>query len=67
VKTVTDRLWAALQELAKMRHPSVAQILRRRGFGYEADRMDELVTAFDEIAHVQEESDGGDSSPQPAE
>jgi hypothetical protein len=42
-------------------HPSVAQILRRRGFGYEAGRMDELVAAFDEVDKVskEREEDGG--------
>jgi hypothetical protein len=55
MKMVTDRLWAAMQEVAKLRHPSVAEILKRRGFGYEADRMDELLSAFDET----EEESGG--------
>jgi len=52
VRTVTDRLWNAVVEVAKLRYPSVADILRRRGFNYEADRMDELLAAFDEIKPV---------------
>ena len=49
MRPVTARLYNALVEVAKLRHPSVAEILRRRGFEYEADRIDELVAAFDEM------------------
>lgn len=48
MKTITDRLWNAVGEVAKLQYPSVAEILRKRGFGYEADGIDELIAAFDE-------------------
>ena len=49
MKTITDRLWNAIAEVAKLRHPSVAKILRAKGYNYEADRLEELVAAFDEM------------------
>jgi hypothetical protein len=49
VKATTDRLWDAVAEVAKLRHPSVAEILRRHAFEYEAGRMDKLIAAFDEM------------------
>ena len=49
MRVITDRLWSAVMEVAKLRHPSVGEILRKRGFGYEADRIDELIAAFDEV------------------
>jgi hypothetical protein len=36
----------------------VAEILRKRGFGYEADRVDELVAAFDEMETTTVQPDG---------
>jgi hypothetical protein len=38
-----------------MQHPSVANILRNRGFGYEADRMDELTAAFEQANQKEKE------------
>ena len=49
MKTITDRLWNAVAEVTKLRYPSVGEILRRRGFEYEAERMDEMIVAFDEM------------------
>jgi len=49
MRTITDRLWNAVVEVTKLRYPSIAEILRRRGFNYEADRMDELIAAFDKM------------------
>ena len=34
--TVTDRLWKAITEITRIKHPSVVEVLRGRGFGYEA-------------------------------
>jgi hypothetical protein len=42
-----------------MKHPSAAEILRRRGFGYEADRMDELTTAFEQATEQEKEKKDG--------
>lgn len=42
-----------------MKHPSVAEILRKRGFGYEADRMDELTNAFDQAQEKDKEKQDG--------
>lgn len=61
MKTITDRLLSAVAEVTKLRHPSVAEILRRRGFKYEADRMDELFAAFEEMKA--DESDGKPLAP----
>ena len=49
MKEVTERLWDAVAGVVKLRHPSIAEILRKRGFGYEAGHVDELVAAFDEM------------------
>ncbi len=40
-----QRLAPALRTVTSMKSPSIAEILRRRGFGYEADQMDELILA----------------------
>jgi hypothetical protein len=37
----------AASALARMRHPSIEKLLRARGFGYEADRVAELVRTVD--------------------
>jgi hypothetical protein len=49
MKTITDRLWNAVVEVTKLRHPSIGEILRRRRFDYEAARVDELIAAFGEM------------------
>jgi hypothetical protein len=64
MKMISDRLWNAVVEVAKLRYPSMAEILRKRGFGYEADRMDELTAAFDEMAQILAQTDGDGGSPQ---
>jgi hypothetical protein len=48
MKSISERLWSAIAAIAAMQHPSVAHILRVRGFAYEADRIDELTTAFEQ-------------------
>ena len=60
MKTITDRVWNAVVEVAKLRYPSVGEILRRRGFEYEAERMDEMVAAFDEM-----KEEGSTEEPRP--
>ena len=45
---MTERLINSLHALAGMKHPSVAEILRRRGFGYEAGKIEEIIDAWHE-------------------
>jgi len=42
-------LLAACREIARMKHPSIEHLLRHRGFGFEADRIAELVLAIETI------------------
>ena len=44
----------AVQTIAGMRAPGIAQILRRRGFAYEAEHLDRLLRLADEITKNQE-------------
>ncbi len=59
MKRISQRLWDAVVKVTALRHPSVAQILRKRGFGYEADMIDELMAAFDEANKQTESTDTG--------
>lgn len=45
---MTRKLWDALNELEKMKVPSVSKILRKRGFGVEADVIQEVIDSFDD-------------------
>ena len=42
-------LLAACREIARMKHPSIEHLLRHRGFGFEADRVAELVMTIEAI------------------
>lgn len=42
-------LLAACREIARMKHPSIEHLLRHRGFGFEADRIADVVLAVDAI------------------
>jgi hypothetical protein len=42
-------LLAACREIARMKHPSIEHLLRYPGFGFEADRVAELVMAIEAI------------------
>lgn len=59
MKKIPNRLWDALIAVAEMKHPSVAQILRNRRFGFEADRMDELTAAFEQAKTQEQEKKNG--------
>ena len=48
-----------LPQIAAMKHPSFAEILRRGAYGYEADRMDELTNAFDQAQQKEKEKKDG--------
>ena len=39
----------ACREIARMKHPSIEHLLRRRGFGFEADRIADLVLAIEAL------------------
>jgi len=59
MKKIPNRLWDAVAAIADMKHPSLARILGNRGFGYEADRMDELTNAFDQAQRKEKENKDG--------
>jgi hypothetical protein len=40
----------AAAKIASMKHPSIPDLLRKRGFGYEADRVQELMDASERAA-----------------
>ena len=40
---------AAFREIARMKHPSIEHLLRHRGFGFEADRIADLVLAIEAL------------------
>ena len=40
-------LLEACREIARMNHPSIEHLLRHRGFGFEADRIADLVLAIE--------------------
>jgi hypothetical protein len=42
-------LLAACREIARMKHPSIEHLLRHRGFGFEADRIADLVLAIEAL------------------
>ena len=39
----------ACRKIARMKHPSIEHLLRRRGFGFEADRIADLVLAIEAL------------------
>jgi hypothetical protein len=45
---MTERLRKVLEAIARLQQPSIADILRKRGFRYEADHLVELVEAWNE-------------------
>jgi hypothetical protein len=59
MKEISQRLWDAIAAVAGMKHPTLAKILRRRGFGYGADRVDDLITALEEAKRLEEEKPHG--------
>jgi hypothetical protein len=56
MRKIPNRLWDAIAEIAGMQHPSLAQLLRRRGFRYEADRIDEFTAAFEQASEKEKET-----------
>jgi len=44
---MTEEFKKALDEVCSMKEPSVEKLLRKYGFGYEADKVKELVTAYE--------------------
>lgn len=47
-----SRILGCARAMARMRHPSVERILRARGFGFEADRMRDLVVAIEAFSET---------------
>lgn len=47
--TQLEALLSACREIARMKHPSVEHLLRHRGFGFEADRIVDVVLAIEAI------------------
>jgi hypothetical protein len=45
---MTEPLRGAIEKLASMRHPSLATILRRNRYEYEAQVVEQLVAAYEE-------------------
>ena len=46
---LSPALLADCREIARMKHPSIEHLLRHRGFGFEADRIADLVLAIEAI------------------
>ena len=44
-----ENLLIAAREIARMKSPSIEQLLRHQGFGFEADRVAELVAAIEAL------------------
>ena len=42
-------LLEACREIARMKHPSIEHLLRHRGFGFETDRIAEVVLAIEAL------------------
>lgn len=42
-------LLVTCREIARMQHPSIEHLLRHRGFGFEADRIADLVLAIEAL------------------
>jgi hypothetical protein len=42
-------LLEACRKIARMKHPSIEHILRHRGFGFEADRIADVVLAIEAL------------------
>ena len=58
--TPADLLPAVLtdcREIARMKHPSIEHLLRHRGFGFEADRIADLVLAIEAIEAIDADHD----------
>ena len=48
MKEISDRLHGLIEAFAKMKYPSPAGILRKHGYRYEAERLDEILACFEE-------------------
>lgn len=44
-----ENLLIAAREIARMKSPCIEQLLRQQGFGFEADRVAELVAAIEAL------------------
>ena len=48
--TISERLLNSIGEVARMEHPSVAGLLRKHGYEYEAGKIDEMLRIYKELA-----------------
>ena len=46
MKQISDELLTALAAVLSMQHPSVSDLLRKYRYAHEADKMDQLQTAY---------------------
>lgn len=46
---MTEQLRAAIEKVVNMQHPSLASILRRNRYEYEAQVVEQLVAAYEEV------------------
>ena len=65
MRKVPNRLWDAVCAVVQMEHPSVAGLLRKNGYNYEADRMDELSAAMKDAKEKQEKRNAGKRTHRP--
>lgn len=49
MSTALENVLNAAREIACMKSPSIEQLLRQQGFGFEADRVAELVAAVEAL------------------
>ena len=54
---LSPALLADCREIARMKHPSIEHLLRHRGFGFEADRIADLVLAIEAIEAIDADHD----------
>ena len=52
MSTALETVLNAARDLACMKSPSIEHLLRRQGFGFEADRVAELVAAVEALPEV---------------
>ena len=58
MRKIPNRLWDALSAIAQMQNPPIAGLLRKLGYSYEADRMDELTDAIKQANDREEKRNG---------
>ena len=44
--TISERLLKAVDEIARMEHPSVGGLLTKHGYEYEAEKIEEMLSIY---------------------